>query len=415
MAKRPIGKQTRYPGVTRLPDGRFLLRVKVENPKTGRMQERERIVECATPAEAARLRDELRDPASVADARKRVRLNDFSISWLNGKRKEIKPATFDRYTRTIAHHIAAQLGDYYVDALTHNDIVEWRNAQDDKASTINGRLRVLKTLMADATIAFDLQRDPALKVKGLSETGGAGYDDDNPNALTAEQLAAFLDVAKRELRGRWFPLLATLGFTAMRVGEVTALKWSDIVWPGEADNGYIKVQRAQWMKHVGAPKTGKRVRVVPLPKELASILREHHRAQVARLDEDLSPTKRRGLELGIKEGWVFPSDKGEPTIAPSVRKPFQDVLQALKDEGKHELPHLTVHGLRRTMNNLLRQVAQGEVVRSVTGHVTERMTEHYSHVSRDEKDVAFAKVISIVRPAKVPAAEVGDLVGDASG
>lgn len=134
LAERPTGKQTRYPGVTRLPDGRFLLRAKVENPKTGRMQERERIVECATAAEAARLRDELRDPVGVADARRRVRLSDFSISWLSGKRKEIKAATLDRYTRTLAHHIVPQLGDYYVDALTHNDIVEWRNSQDSQAS-----------------------------------------------------------------------------------------------------------------------------------------------------------------------------------------------------------------------------------------------------------------------------------------
>jgi hypothetical protein len=66
-------------------------------------------------------------------------------------------------------------------------------------------------------------------------------------------------------------------------------------------------------------------------------------------------------------------------------------------------------------NNLLRQQAQGEVVRSVTGHVTERMTEHYSHLSRDEKSTAMAKVFSIVRPAKARSAEVGDLVGDASG
>lgn len=63
----------------------------------------------------------------------------------------------------------------------------------------------------------------------------------------------------------------------------------------------------------------------------------------------------------------------------------------------------------------LHHEAQGEVVRSVTGHVTERMTEHYSHVSRDEKSSAMAKVFSIVRPPKAPAAEVGDLVGDASG
>ena len=55
------------------------------------------------------------------------------------------------------------------------------------------------------------------------------------------------------------------------------------------------------------------------------------------------------------------------------------------------------------MNNLLRQVAQGEVVRAVTGHVTERMTEHYSHV---------AQVVSLVRRA--PAMQVGLLVGPRS-
>jgi integrase len=60
--------------------------------------------------------------------------------------------------------------------------------------------------------------------------------------------------------------------------------------------------------------------------------------------------------------------------------------------------HLTVHGLRRTMNNLLRQVTHGEVVRSVTGHVTERMTEHYSHIGADEKSSAVAKVLQLVRP-----------------
>lgn len=269
--------------------------------------------------------------------------------------------------------------------------------------------------MADATIIFDLPRDPALRVKALSQTGGAGYCDEDPNALTAEQLAAFLDTAKRIATGRWYPLLSTLAFTGMRVGEVTALKWDDIVMPTHGSDGYIKVQRAHWMKHVGTTKTGKRVRVVPLAPELASILREHRRAQDARGAEDLSPAKRRGYELGIAAGWVFPSDKGEPTIGPTVRKPFRDVLDDLAKNEALAMPRLTIHGLRRTLNNLLRQQAQGEVVRSVTGHVTERMTEHYSHVSRDEKSTAMAKVFSIVRPPKLPAAEVGDLVGDASG
>jgi integrase len=46
------------------------------------------------------------------------------------------------------------------------------------------------------------------------------------------------------------------------------------------------------------------------------------------------------------------------------------------------------HGLRRTFNDLLRQVSSGEVVRSIMGHLGERMTEHYSHVRGDEKAIA---------------------------
>jgi hypothetical protein len=44
----------------------------------------------------------------------------------------------------------------------------------------------------------------------------------------------------------------------------------------------------------------------------------------------------------------------------------------------------------------LRQVASGEVVRSITGHVTERMTEHYSHVEPEEKRRATNAVVQLI-------------------
>jgi len=43
-------------------------------------------------------------------------------------------------------------------------------------------------------------------------------------------------------------------------------------------------------------------------------------------------------------------------------------------------PAFTVHGLRRTFNDLTRRAgADGVVPRSLTGHVTEGMTEHLQH------------------------------------
>jgi integrase len=400
---RQKGVPTRYPGVIRLPDGRYQLRWKAPCPKTGRLIEQAPIVEAPSATAAARMRDDLRT-TTQGTPDQRARLATYSTSWLSGKRKTLKPSTLDRYARTLAHHIVPGLGEYFIDAITHQDIVLWRDAQTAGTATVNGWLRVLKTMLADATIAYDLPRDPSARVAALSETGGEGYSEDEPNSLTAYELALFLDAARQVTpRKRWYPLLATLAFTAMRIGEAGALKWSDITDATDTQSGSIRLQRAHWRGHVGSIKTGKRRRSVPVPPELAAILSEHRRALVARQGDELTPAQRQGVLDGLEAGWVFPNDKGGPTAAQVVRKPLLAVLRALNEKALADhttgVDHLTVHGLRRTMNNLLRQVTHGEVVRAVTGHVTERMTEHYSHVGHDEKSSAVAKVVSMVRRA----------------
>jgi hypothetical protein len=45
----------------------------------------------------------------------------------------------------------------------------------------------------------------------------------------------------------------------------------------------------------------------------------------------------------------------------------------------------------------------GEVVRSMTGHVTERVTEHYSHVDANEKRTTVVRTL-----APLAAAQRGD-------
>lgn len=144
--------------------------------------------------------------------------------------------------------------------------MRWRDAGTAGTATVNGWLRVLKTMLADATVAYDLPRDPSARVAALSETGGEGYSEEEPNSLTAPQLALFLDTAQRVVARRWYPLFATLGFTAMRVGEATALKWTDI----DDTAGVLRMRRSHWRGRVGTPKTGKRLRVIPVPRELAA-------------------------------------------------------------------------------------------------------------------------------------------------
>jgi integrase len=57
----------------------------------------------------------------------------------------------------------------------------------------------------------------------------------------------------------------------------------------------------------------------------------------------------------------------------------------------------TIHGLRRTFNDLARRAGVDAVVtKSITGHVTEQMREHYSTVQLDEKRQAVAGVLKLV-------------------
>ena len=59
----------------------------------------------------------------------------------------------------------------------------------------------------------------------------------------------------------------------------------------------------------------------------------------------------------------------------------------------------TVHGLRYTFTDLVRRANVDAVVRrALTGHVTEQMQRHYSHVSLDEKRAAVAGVLRLVPP-----------------
>jgi len=75
---------------------------------------------------------------------------------------------------------------------------------------------------------------------------------------------------------------------------------------------------------------------------------------------------------------------------------------------------VTVHGLRRTFNNLSRQVAGAIVTRAITGHVTEEMTEHDSHVDRAEKLRAADQVV-VLAGLRAPANDVAEPSAPASG
>jgi integrase len=131
------------------------------------------------------------------------------------------------------------------------------------------------------------------------------------------------------------PLAITLALTGLRYGEASALRWSDI----REDEALISVVRGQWKGHVSTTKTGV-VRAVPLVTELAVTLRGHRAKLVA------------AQHPGLTEGWVFPDEGGGLLRKNYLRRPLERVVKRVGITRR-----FTIHGFRRTFNNLARQVA----------------------------------------------------------
>jgi hypothetical protein len=116
-------------------------------------------------------------------------------------------------------------------------------------------------------------------------------------------------------------------------------------------------------------------------------------------------------DLGTRNDPPLPSSslRGHPRVSHHLAcvlthkgSPLEPALdEACRAAG---VPHISIHGLRRTFNNLLRRVAEGIVTRAMLGHTNEAMTEHYSHVDLAEKHSAAAAVSAAVKGVPAGAA-----------
>ena len=99
---------------------------------------------------------------------------------------------------------------------------------------------------------------------------------------------------------------------------------------------------------------------------------------------------------GLRKGWVFPRQDGEHYRGCPLGKLLNRACEATGIAIR-----FTTHGFRRTYNDLARRHVDGLVVRSVVGHSSEAMTEHYSRVDVNEKRAASVAVLNAVQATRI--------------
>jgi hypothetical protein len=395
---------TSRPGIWKLKDGGYFVRVRVTDPRTGHRVQCARALRGLTVTiwDAIRVRDQLRHEGHErveGTIRSLPPWGEYAASLFEAKVAEGKLSSSKSRERwgNVLTRLIPVFGRLRVDELRTADVIAWRDQvarwiRDGMPSTrkrdegknrivrlspvtANGWLSILKVICAAMTKHYELARDPAKPVEYFSAP--RIYTREQPNALTAAQIPIFAAKMK-ELHPQHYAMVL-LGFgIGARPSTLRPLRRmgpeSDVLW----DDALVLLRRSNPAGDEIVDQTKTKLdQDIPLPPTLMRVLRAHVAA--------LPPGPMRASI------YLFPSTTGGMRSRSVLDKPFRDVLEALGWTIK-----LTPRGMRRTFNDLARYAHVNDIVlRAISGHQTERMQRHYSTAQHEEMRAAVGKVISI--------------------
>ena len=197
--------------------------------------------------------------------------------WLKEYSKPtVRPTTYDSYEYLIRVHINPALGLIPLKELQPSQIQKFYNTKNKtlSPSTVRHMHIVINQALDQALKEGKIIRNPAKATKPPKiEKKEARY-------LTPEQLAGFLESITDD---RWYPAFIVDLNSGMRLGELCALKWSNV----DLQKGTLTVKEAvsrinkngKWVFHVHPPKSKKGIRTIPLPSSAVEELKRLKKRQ----------------------------------------------------------------------------------------------------------------------------------------
>jgi len=166
----------------------------------------------------------------------------------------------------------------------------------------------------------------------------------------------------------------------------------DVLW----DQGVILVRRSHTLREevMKTTKTGLRQRI-SVPSEVMDVLRWH-------VETQLTTPEQKTSEL------LFPAENGRFRSESFLKKAFAKVSELIGLKKK-----FTPRGMRRTFNDLARLAhVEAIVTKSISGHLTEHMREHYSTVTPDEQRASIGNVVQLFGPKQSCPKQSGEGSGE---
>jgi len=209
--------------------------------------------------------------------------------------------------------------------------------------------------------------------------------------MTREEQKLFMEYAAGS---KYYDFYIIALQTGMRINEILALEWQDIVFPKKEIyvNGTLIYMRDGDGRYKDTPKTESSRRAIPILPDIENILKKRRKQQ---LENQMLLGKRWKKEKGL-ENIVLTYDEGGAFWDTGIRVDIKHIIRRINDANIQFRP-ITPHTLRHTFAT--RCVEQGmplQVLKTILGHSSLAMTaDLYSHVLPNVKREEMSKIIDL--------------------
>ena len=315
-------------------------------------------------------------------------VNEYYSRWLVGRKETVSEATIRTQDKFFGIMKAVKIdalgvtfGEIKMQKVTIEDLRALQTALKEKrkTQTVNDYLALLKHIFSDAFKERVIEYNPCVLLKNLKRTEETARDTHH-RALSLEEQKVFFGSGR--CQNSFYNNVFRLAIhTGLRIGEIGALKYSDI------KKDYIQIERTITRTETGAyiigenAKTKAGKRSIPLNDEIRQIISDQKRIN-AILDGDTIPF----------DGTIFKAPERGLLMATPIDREIKTICSAAGIEP------FTMHAFRATFAT--RAIESGmnpKTLQEILGHSNFNLTMSlYGHCLENTKKTEMERVKIVI-------------------
>lgn len=296
---------------------------------------------------------------------------DWLYEWLNNYIKPTcKIRTFERYNTIVEKHIIGKLGNFELDNITISILQNYVSQL-----FINGNIKTRRGLSGNSINSIISVLQSSLKVSNMLSYSSSYVADKIVRPKVIEKrVECFSIIEQRKIedyciknkKKKLYGVIICL-YTGIRIGELLALKFSDIDFSKAIMNISKTCHDSRNGRVVESPKTKSSNRTIPLPKPILKLIKELK---------------------SITNCEYLITDSNKPTSIRSYQRTFELILKRLG------ITHKGFHSLRHTFATRALECGMDvKTLSEVLGHKNTNITlNRYVHSMFEHKQLMMNKL-----------------------